>query len=523
MLIVERDGQGTGEDILAGVALPPSPGPLGFDGPALLFRAVTNMLNLSRTGPADAALADLARAYPNHPEVYSLLGGAEARRGNPEAALPLYERAVELDPTNHLLHSALVFALDQSGAVTLERAYRARRAYNDLVKVDPALVAPHENDRDPERRLRVGYVTGDAKNHSAVYGWAPILLCHTPTEHEVFVYSTAPGVDWVAEEITSKVEHFTVVASWSDDRLEAQIRADRIDVLVDLSGHSSGNRLPMFARKPAPVTATLIGYITGTGLDAMDYLFADEDTIRPDEEQWYAEKVVHLPRIMTFWPTDPSTVGEVQRPPCETNGYLTFGVFNRYGKIQPPCARAWSEILRRLPDARLVVKSPGLDDEHARAQLQAMFADAGCDLSRLQFRGTSIKVEHLKAYHEIDVMLDPSPHGGGMSTLEAVWMGVPVLTLPATQIVSRIATTVNREMGLSWLIADSWDDYVTRAVALDTQREELARVRMLLREVMRVSSFGDHGRYVVAYEARVRELWRRWCRGEQPSRLVGAV
>jgi predicted O-linked N-acetylglucosamine transferase (SPINDLY family) len=501
------------------VALPTAPQVIRYDRPDMVLRAVTNMLNLGRARQAEEILGDLLREYPDQAEVYALLGGLEARRGNPDAALPLHQRAVEMDPTNQMLHSALIFALDQSADVTLERAYQARRRFNDLVKVDPDQIAPHPNDRDPERRIKVGYVSNDFKNHSAVFGWAPVLLCHDPEEVELYAYSCSQGADWVAEEIKGKVEHWRSAARWNDDRLEAQIRADQIDVLIDLSGHSSGHRLPVFARKPAPVQITGWGYITGTGLDAMDYLFADEDTIKPDEERWYAEEIIRLPRILTFWPTDPNSVGEVAPLPAAENDYLTFGVFNRLGKIQPACARAWGAILAHLPTARLVVKSPGLDDENARAGLERMFDAAGCDLTRLEFRGTTTKDLHLKAYHLIDVALDPSPHGGGMSTLEAAWMGVPTLTLPHVQIPSRIATTINHEVGLSYLVADSWDDYVARAIALDTQRVELARVRGLLRDIMRVSSFGDHGTYAKSVEVSIRELWRRWCVGEAPRKL----
>ena len=492
---------------------------IGYRSVPMLLRAITNMLNLGQTQHAEATLADLLREHPTQGEVWALQGGLEARRGRPDLALPMYRHALELDPKNIMLHSAYIFALDQSPDVSLEEAYRARRAFNDLVKTDTPL--SYANDADPQRpRLRVGYVSGDFKNHSAAFGWAPILICHNRDEVEVFAYSCSEGSDWVAEEIQSKGVQWRAAARWGDERLYAQIQEDRIDILVDLSGHSSGNRLPVFARKPAPVQITMIGYITGTGLDAMDYMFADEDTIHPDEERWYAEEIVRLPRIMTFWPTDPESVGEVQPLPALQNGFLTFGVFNRLGKIQPACARAWGEILRRLPDARLVVKSPGLGDPHARLGLEAMFREAGCDVARMEFLGSTVKNEHMKTYHRIDVALDPSPHGGGMSTLEAAWMGVPTLTMPHVQIPSRIATTVARELSLSALVVDSWDAYIEQAVSFDSQRAELAKVRALLREMMRVSSFGDHGRYCRAVEQRYRELWQRWCRGDVPKKAA---
>ena len=491
---------------------------LQFDRPEMMLRAVTNMLNAGRVQDARLALGDSLDRYPDSPRGVALLGTVCERQGDLGAALPLFERAVALDPSDLGLHSALIFALDQSPDVTLERAYLARRAFNAVVRVDPAAIPPHTNDRDPERKLKIGYVSNDFKNHSAAFGWAPVLFAHDRQQFELYAYSCTPGGDWATETIKQWVPNWRDAAYWDDDRLEAAIRADGIDVLVDLSGHSSGHRLTVFARKPAPVQITAWGYITGTGLDAMDYMFADDVAVTPDEERWYAEEIVRLPRILTFWASDPAAVGPVLPPPADSNGHLTFGVFNRVGKIQPSCAQAWAEILARVPDARLVVKSPGLDDPGTQASLLEMFVRAGCDVSRLDFLGQTTKNEHMKAYGAIDVALDPSPHGGGMSTLEAAWMGVPTLTLPHLQIPSRIATTIARELGLDYLVASSWPDYVARAVALDGQRDELRRTRRLMREMMAVSAFGDHGIYTRKTEAAYREVWRRWCSGDGPRR-----
>jgi protein O-GlcNAc transferase len=491
---------------------------IGFDSSEMMLRAITNMLNTGSNAAASAALLDVLADAPDNPPATALLGTVYERAGDLERALPLFDRAVGLDPSDLSLHSARIFAYDQCPKATLEECYRIRRRVNDLLRVDQ--IIPHSNDRDPERKIRVGYVSNDFKNHSAAFGFSPVLILHDATQFELYAYSGTPGTDWVTETLQAAVPNWRNAAYWPDDQLEAQIRADQIDILVDLSGHSAGNRLRVFARKPAPVQITAWGYITGTGLDAVDYIFADDVTITPDEEHFYAEEVVRLPRILTYWAADPAAVGAVPPLPAETNGYLTLGYFGRLGKIQPDVAAAWMAILGRLPDARLILKCPGLDDEAARAGLERMLLEAGGDLDRIAFRGLSSKNDHLISHYACDLALDPSPHGGGMTTLEACWMGLPVLTMPHTQIVSRIATTVNRELGLSYLIADSWDDYVERAVALNDQLPELARVRRLLREMMKVSAFGDHGSYARAVESQYRDVWRRWCSGEALSQRV---
>lgn len=492
-----------------------TPATLRWSKPELVLKAVKNALNLGASAFAEQTLQDFIAEHPKNGTAHALLGTVYERAGDLATALPLLERAIELAPTSQELHSALIFALDQAPTTTLERAYRARRAYNELVKV--ASIAPHANDHDPDRKLRVGYVSGDFRNHSAAFGWAPILLCHDRTSYDVYAYSTIGGEDSTTAQIRPGIDHWREVAYASDDDLEKQIRADQIDILIDLSGHSTGNRLPVFARHPAPVQISMIGYITGTGLDAMDYLFVDADTVHPDEERWYAEEIVRIPRIMTFWATDPSECGPVAPLPSETNGHLTFGIWGRHGKIQPRAAQAYAEILGHLPSARLIVKSPGLGDPHAVATLNRLLLDAGVDLGRTEFRGPTTKNEHMRQYGLIDVALDTPPHGGGMSSLEACWMGVPVLTLPHQQIVSRIATTINRELGLDYMVAENWDDFTARAVALNGQRDELAKTRRMLRDMMRVSVFGDHGFYARSVELRYRELWQRWCYGDGPK------
>jgi predicted O-linked N-acetylglucosamine transferase (SPINDLY family) len=497
---------------------PSPPGRIGYERKGMILHAAQHAMNTSRNAFARDILLDLIDECPTLAKAHAFLGSVYGRMGDPEASIALLERAVGMAPEDVSIHSTLIFALDQSAKTTMERAYRARRAFNDVVKIGPDLIAPHENDRDPDRPLRVGYVSADFRNHSAAYGWGPVLLAHARRQFDLYAYACNIEEDARTQDFQRVVPNWRDAATWDDDRLERQIREDRIDVLVDLSGHSAGNRLGVFARKPAPVQITMIGYITGTGLDAMDYIFADDVTIRPEEERWYAEEVVRLPRTLTYWVPDVSVVGDVVAPPFDENGHLTFGVFNRLGKIQPPCTRAWAEILLRLPDARLVVKAPGLDDADARVALERMFAESGAPLERLEFRGMTDQNDHMRNYHRIDVALDCSPHGGGMSTLDAAWMGVPTLTLPDKQIPSRIATTVARELGLGYLVADSWADYINRAVALDEQRDELRRVRRLMRDMFTVSAFGDHYTFARAVEAQYRTMWQRWCSGDAPRK-----
>lgn len=488
---------------------------LGLHRPGLLLTAAVQIINQDRLFDAEALLGRVLEAEPENAMAWSCLGSLRERFGDLDGSLAAFERAVRAAPDEPRILSNLIFALDRHPSVTLDQAHEVRRRFNALVAV-PA--RPHENDRDPDRVLRVGYVSGDVRQHSAAFGFGPVLLKHDPAAVETFVYSVTPETDWLTEAIRGGVPHYRECVADTDDDLGAKIRADRIDILVDLSGHSAGNRLSVFARKPAPVQVSAWGYASGTGLDAIDYLFSDDVCVAPDEERYYAESIVRLPRVMPFWPPDPSIVGEVGPLPALTNGYLTFGVFQRLGKLHPGCLALWARVLAAVPGSRLVIKAPGLEQEDIREQFAARMDAAGIERERVDLLGSTPHHEHVRSYGRIDLCLDPWPDGGGISTLEAAWMGVPTLTAPWRQISSRATASVNRELGLDCLTAMSPTEYVERAVAASEQIEELADIRLWLRDLMTASAFGSHALYTRHVERHYRAFWRRWCAAESVSR-----
>lgn len=497
---------------------------LGFQRPGLLLAAAVQLINLNRLFDARALVERALEQEPQNAHGWSCMGSLLERLGDLDGSLAAFHRAVAAAPDAPKVLSNHIFAMDRHPSVTLEQAYQMRRCFNDLVKTDPP--ASYLNDRDPGRPLRVGYVSGDLRQHSAAFSFGPVLLKHDRANVETYIYSVTPESDWLTEAIRAGVPMWRECLSDSEDELAEKIQADQIDILVDLSGHSAGNRLAVFARKPAPIQVTGWGYITGTGLDAMDYLFADADTILPDEERYYAERVVRLPRLLTFWPTDPAEVGDVTPLPAEQNGYLTLGVFQRLGKLHPACLNLWARVLDSVPDARIVFKSPGLEIDAIRDHFSGRLADAGIDTARVTLLGSTPHDEHMRAYGAIDVALDPWPDGGGISTLEAAWMGVPTITAPWQQIPSRVTSSVNRELGLDCLIARNPTEYVERAVAANAQRAELAEMRRWLRDLMTASAFGSHALYTNWVERAYRQMWVKWISEQRdtpmpPLRLVG--
>jgi protein O-GlcNAc transferase len=463
-----------------------------------------------RLGAAIEALHAAVELRPESAAAWSDLGYALTTRGRLPEALAAFERALALAPDPRI-HSNLIFTLDLDPEATRARVFAERRRWNErhAVPLAPAVVA-HANDPDPDRRLRVGYVSADFRSHSAASVLAPVLLSHDPALIEVVCYADVSRPDEVTERFQAAAEWRPTVG-WSDEAVADQVRADRIDVLVDLTGHSAGNRLLVFARRPAPVQVTAWGYAVGTGLDAMDYFFGDPVTVPPEARAHFSEEIVHLPSIVCFEP--PAGAPAVTALPALARGAVTFGCFNRLAKLSAPALDVWAEILKAVPGARLRLKFTGLDEPVTQADMRAAFAGRGVDPGRLEFAGRSARAEHLAAYADVDIALDPFPHGGGVTALEGLWMGVPMMTLAGDRVAGLLGPSFLTTLGLTGWIARTPAEYVERAVAHAADLAALARLRASLRARLSASPLGDAAGYCRAVEAAYRTMWRRWCAG----------
>jgi predicted O-linked N-acetylglucosamine transferase (SPINDLY family) len=295
----------------------------------------------------------------------------------------------------------------------------------------------------------------------------------------------------------------------SDDELAARIRADRIDILVDLSGHTAGNRLAVFARKPAPIAVTAWGSPTGTGSPTTEYLFADPVVIPSEVRHLFAEQVYDLPCVSTIDPP-PATLGIVE-PPCIARGYTTFGVFNRVNKISPEAVTIWCEILHALPHSRLMIKHTSLDDAGLRRHLTERFIMQGIAAERIQCMGSTSRGEHLLAYGNVDVCLDPFPQNGGISTWEPLQMGVPVVAKLGDSFASRVSGAILGAIGLPEWIADGDAGYVALALKLAAAPDYLQSMRHELPGRIAASAAGNPVTYTRAVEDAYRAFWRRYC------------
>jgi protein O-GlcNAc transferase len=294
------------------------------------------------------------------------------------------------------------------------------------------------------------------------------------------------------------------------------IAKDEIDILVDLSGHTARNRLPMFALRSAPVQASWLGYFGTTGLNAMDYLIMDEATVPSGEERWCGEALVRLPHGR-FCYAPPDYAPSPAEPPAARRGHVTFGSFNNIAKIGPDVMSLWADVLRATPQSRLVLKWKSLADEDVRERLAAAFLGVGVSAERLDLRGHSGHTDMLAEYGDIDVALDPFPFGGGLTSCEALWMGLPIVTWPGDRPASRQTLGFLKLLDLERCVARSRDDYVRIAAGLAAAPDGLAALRRQLRPRMAASPLCDGRRFTPTLEAAFREMWRRWGAGEEPK------
>jgi predicted O-linked N-acetylglucosamine transferase (SPINDLY family) len=474
----------------------------------------TALKRSNRLEEAVAAFRQALARRPDYPEALAGLASALQAQGRVAAAVPLYERALDLDPGLHEALNNLMFALC---ALPETRGGDLRRITESRVAAWPgaASAAMPARDRTAGRPLRIGYVSPDLRGHPVGYFMAALLPHHDPARVEIFCYADSPVVDPITTSLQNSTPHWRNVSGVSDDTLAAQIRADDIDILVDLSGHMAGHRLRLFARRAAPVQMTWLGYFSTTAVPAMDWIIADDDVIPSGEEHFYTERVIRLPRC--YIPFDGAGIPIEPGPlPLLETGTVTFGSMNRRDKITGLTIALWARILLGVPNARLLLKTGSFSDAVTAKEIADAFAGHGIDPARLDILGHSTRAAHLEAYRRIDIALDPFPYSGATTTAESLWMGVPVVTLTGGTFVSRVSASMLRAIGHPELIASGEEDYLRIAIALAADRQRLAGLRATLREGTRVG-LGDGPRFARELE---NVFAAAWAADEGRERLV---
>jgi len=441
---------------------------------------------------ASINLANLARDAGEH---------AEARR--------LYAQLLQTLPNHPVIRRNALTSLEYDPEVPDAERLAQARAWGDWAMARAGSIRPRPAMQPlADRPLRIGYVSADFCQHTVGLFVKEVLKAHDPTRVQVFAYSAGTVKDWVTDEIRTACI-LRDVTSMDDTALAAQIRADGIDVLVDLSGHTAGSRLTAFAHRPAPVMVSWLGYFATTGLPCMDAVLLDAWHAPEGTEAQFVEPIVRLSGGRFCYQPVPWAPAEVAPPPVERNGHITFGCFNNTAKLNDGVFDAWAQVLHAVPGARLILKWRTFNDEAFRQKVAQAFVDRGIAADRIELRGPSFHADLLKEYADIDIALDPFPFTGGLTSCEALWMGVPVVTWPQSRAVSRQTYAFLNQIGLPELAAQDAHDYVRIAVELANDRARLADLRATLRNRMRASPLMDVAGFTRTLENTLIDLYRR--------------
>ncbi|PWC58193.1 hypothetical protein TSH7_24155 [Azospirillum sp. TSH7] len=458
------------------------------------------------------------KADPKSAEAWNNLGETLKEMGRIEEAITVFQKGLEAHPAHALMHSNLLLALHYTPAVPPETIFKAHAAWAQR-HADPLLPAGkrHANPRAPQRRLRVGYVSPDFCAHSVAFFAEPLIREHDRGLFEVICYHAAARSDVVTERLKGLADGWRSLVGLDDARAAALIEQDGIDILVDLTGHTANNRLTLFARKPAPVQVTWLGYPNTTGMHAIDWRLSDAIAEPPGEaDRLSAERIARLPNgFHSYRP--PVDVAPPAAPPLRANGHVTFGSFNNTSKVTGEVVRVWSEILKRVPNSRLIVKSAQMGDEETRRRYLNTFVQFGIDAGRVELLARIDAADgHLRAYDRIDIGLDPFPYNGTTTTCEALWMGVPVVTWTGASHVARVGASLLTHCGLSELVAADEAGYIATAVALAGDPERLDRLRRTMRDRLNAAPLTNYTGFARDVEAAYRAMWQDWVASSAP-------
>ncbi len=479
---------------------------------AAVFRALGNSLaSLKRYEEASSAYARAVELDPRNPSYRASVAVLLLSQGRVSESIKVFRDAMRFGSLQPWAHSNFLLGLHyvtQSGAAEIfEEHRRWAQTHAPLVPV-----SAHANEPVPDRRLRIGYVSPDFRSQSVGFFIEPLLRMHDSSQFEITCYSDNDQTDDMTHRLRSYVERWHNIWGYDDRGVTELVRADGIDILVDLSGHTGSNRLLVFAQKPAPIQVTYLGYADTTGLRTIDYRITDNyaDPLGTSE-QYHTEKLVR-PFASAWCYQPPADAPGINPLPASQKDVVTFGSFSIPAKISSDVVALWSRVLRSLPGAILLLKYDHYANAGIVRYIREMFAAAGIEGDRLEFAGRSpTQRAHLATYNRIDLSLDTFPYHGTTTTCEALWMGVPVVTLAGNTHVSRVGVSLLTNAGLCEFIAHGPDEFVRIATELATGRTALAELRGSLRERMRRSPLMDPKGFTQSFEAAYRQMWRHWC------------
>jgi len=451
--------------------------------------------------------------FPNNADVYNNIGLILMAQGKLNEAEKNYRHALQLKPDELRPYFNILMMMNYNSE------YTAKKIFSEHVQFAKRFAEPlypaiycYTNKHDLTRRLKVGYVSPDFRRHPVASFIEPVIKAHSRKHFEVYCYSNNKIYDKVTERIQGYADNWRCISGIIDEEAEELVRTDEIDILVDLAGYTADNRILLFARKPAPIQVSWIGYLTTTGLCTIDYKIVDSYT-NPEgmTEQFHTEELIRLPETFLCYLPDKDSP-KVENLPALLAGHITFGSFNNFTKVTPEVFTLWSKVLNELPDSRLIMKGKSFFDKTTCQYAINMFIERGVAPERITLLSSDPSPKHLASYNQVDIGLDTFPFNGAATTCEALWMGVPVITLAGTAYHSRTGVSLLSNIGLPELVAKTQDEYIEIAIHLATDIGKLQYFRKNLRNIMAQLPLCDIKRFIINLEKCYRQMWETWCK-----------
>ncbi|MEH6632611.1 MAG: tetratricopeptide repeat protein [Halopseudomonas aestusnigri] len=493
--------------------------------PEMLFNYGNACQKLGELTEAHKYYLKSLEADPQYHKAINNLGFVFEALGDHKQALECYAKALKMAPDQDKYHSNILFAmLHESGSDPIEH-YNEARKWEQSFAVDPAdRIAEYKVSNKPQEKLKIAYISGDFGDHVASYHWLPIVKHHDRDKFEIFLYSQTTREDETSEKVRTKIDevcdHNIEVVHMSDEQLCDQIVNDGINVLIDLSGHTAGNRLTALSRKPAPVQATYIGYPATTGLDAIDYFITQPIHTPITAARAFSEKLVHTVGC-TSYNIRSSAEHVVSKPlPFKENGYVTFGSFNRPSKVSKECIDAWVKIAAGVPNSRLIIKSDGVTGDRFKNVVTESMNEAGVSSERLIFRERSEYADYLEEINEIDIGLDPFPYNGATTSFDMLFMGRSYITLRGAGAIHEIVGASYLEyFGHPELVANTIEEYVNKAITAAKGVQDLEAIRGELKETFLRDIAGSGPRVCASLEAGYQKMWDTYVLGKEKDHI----
>ena len=447
---------------------------------------------------------------PGLPESHNNIGNAYKSLGKFNEAKSSFNAALKINPNSFEVRSNLIFCQNFLLHSPVEMLKIAKR-YGEKLSSKTQKFSQWNNGGEKKEKLRLGFISGDLMNHPVGHffeGFIKALNANSNRKLETNIYHNNTMSDDLTQRIKNSCDNWNLIQPLTDEQLANQIREEQIDILIDLSGHTARNRLPVFCRKPAPLQISWLGYFATTGIKEIDYFLADKWTAPEEEESHFVEKIWRLPE--TYWCfTEPAYNIEVGELPALKNNNLTFGCFNNFSKLNNKVLELWINLLNTIPESRLFLKNQQLVDKQIRTELGLEFTKQGIEKDRLILEGPSSRKEYLEAYNKIDIALDPFPYPGGTTTIEGLWMGVPMITKKGDRFLSRAGETIAHNAGLKDWIAEDDNDFLEKAVFHSSNLTRLAEIRSEMRINLLSSPLFDSKRFANEFEINIWKMWNK--------------